>query len=85
MSLFSRLVMTGVRRAMQDPRVQAKAAEVAQREVKPRVEAAARAGRDQLGRAAQDWREASQEADPRERPAEFAGRFAGRLKRRLLD
>ncbi len=85
MPLMRRLVMTGVQRLLQDPKVQAKAAEVAQREVKPRVEAAARAGKQQLSEAAQDWRNAADEVSPREKPAEFAGRFAGRLKRRLLD
>ena len=85
MPLMRRLVMTGVQRLLQDPRVQAKAAEVAQREVKPRVEAAARVGKEQLSEAAQDWRNAAEEVNPREKPAEFAGRFAGRLKRRLLD
>ncbi len=81
MPLMRRLVMTGVQRLLQDPRVQAKAAEVAQREVKPRVEAAARAGKQQLTEAAQDWRNAAEEVNPRDKPAEFAGR----LKRRLLD
>ena len=58
---------------------------MAQREVKPRVEAAARVGKEQLASARQDWREASQEVDPREKPAEFAGRLVGRVKRRLID
>ena len=83
--IIRQLVMAGVKRALQDPRVRAKAADVAQKEVKPRVEAAARIGREQLASARQDWRQASQEVDPREKPAEFAGRLVGRVKRRLID
>ena len=85
MPIIRQLVMAGVKRALQDPQVRAKAAEVAQKEVKPRVEAAARVGREQLASARQDWRQASQEVDPREKPAEFAGHLVGRVKRRLID
>ncbi len=85
MPIIRQLLMAGVKRALQDPEVRAKAADVAQKEVKPRVEAAARAGKQQFVSAKQDWRQASQEIDPREKPAEFAGRFVGRVKRRLLD
>lgn len=77
--------MEGVKRALQDPRVRAKAADVAQKEVKPRMQAAARVGREQLTSAKLDWQKASQEVDPREKPAEFAGRLVGRVKRRLID
>ena len=85
MPIIRQLLVAGVRRALEDPRVRAKAAEVADREVKPRVQAAARAGREQLASAKRDWCEASQEVDPREKPAEFAGRLVGRFKRRLID
>ena len=85
MPIIRQLVIAGVRRALQDPRVRAKAADVAQKEVKPRVQAAARVGREQLTSAKQDWQKAAQEVDPREKPAEFAGRLVGRVKRRLID
>jgi len=70
MILLRRLLFAAAKRAALDPRVQAKAVELYQREVKPRA-----------ARARAELREIAEEADPREDPRAFARK----LKERFVD
>jgi len=64
-----------------NPRARAKAAEVFEKEVKPRAARAWRQGKPKLEAARRDIQEIAREVDPRKDP----GRFAAKLKRRFID
>ncbi len=76
-----RLLFNAARKAAADPRIRAKAAEVFEREVKPRAKAAWAETRPKLEAARDDVKEAAAKVDPRDDPAGFAGE----LKRRLAE
>ncbi len=76
-----RLLFHAARKAAADPRVRAKAAEVFEREVKPRAKAAWAETRPVLEAARDDIKQAAAKADPRDDPAGFAGE----LKRRIAQ
>ncbi len=79
MPLLRSLLMRAALRIASDPRVQAKAAEVYDGEVKPRAEAAWSRAKPKLAAAKAELREVAREADPRGRARELARK----LKRRL--
>ncbi len=81
MSLIARLLLAAARRAAADPRVQAKAAEIYQNEVKPRARAAWRQTKPRLVAAKQDLKHIARETDPRDDPKGFAVK----LKKRFVD
>lgn len=80
MLILRRLLTRVAARVASDPRVQAKAAEVLEQEVKPRAQAAWRRAKPKLESARDELREIAQETDPREHP----GRFAAKVKDRVL-
>ncbi len=69
MPLLRRLLLTAARRVAADPKVQAKAADVYQRDVKPKISAA----KDEL-------RDLAGEVNPLEDPAGFARRLGARIR-----
>jgi len=70
-----------VKRLASDPRARAKAAEVFEKEVKPRAAQAWRQGKPRFDAAKRDIQEIAREADPRKDPR----RFVAKLKRRFFD
>ncbi len=76
-----RLLFHAARKAAADPRVRAKAAEVFEREVKPRAKAVWAETKPRLEAARDDIKQAAAKADPRDDPAGFAGE----LKRRIAQ
>ena len=81
MALLHRLLLQAARRAAADPRLQAKAADFYQNEVKPRARAAWRETKPRLAAAKQDLKDIARETDPRDDPKGFAVK----LKRRFVD
>ncbi len=86
MAIFPRLLIHAARRLASDPRVRAKAAEVIEKEVKPRAEAAWRRTKPKIDAAKAELSDIAAETDPRENPRKFARkvkeRFFERGKRR---
>ena len=81
MPILRRLFVHAATRLASDPRVRAKAAEVVEREVKPRAAAAWQRTRPKLEAARDDLRDIAAETDPRENPRAFAAK----VKARFLD
>jgi len=81
MPFLRRILMEATRRAAGDPRVQEKAADILEREVKPRARAVADKARPTVTAARADFRDAAREANPRENPLGFARA----LKKRFID
>ncbi len=81
MALIYRLLLAAARRAATDPRVQAKAADIYQNEVKPRARAAWQETKPRLAAAKQDLKDIARETDPRDDPKGFAVK----LKKRFVD
>ncbi len=86
--IFRRLLFYAASWIASNPRVRAKAAEVFEREVKPRAEEAWRkakpkldAAKAEIDAAKAEIEDIAREADPRENPR----KFAAKLKERLLD
>ena len=79
--LIRSLLMNAARKLAADPRVQAKAAEIIDREVKPRAEAAWRGTKPKLAAVKAELQEIAEEADPVTQPRAFAAR----LKARFLE
>ena len=80
--LFLRtLLWRAARHFVADPRVRAKAAEVYQREVKPRAQAVGRTARGRLAAGRDELRDIAGEIDPREDP----GAFLAKVKSRFID
>ncbi len=81
MIILRRILSEAVRRLAGDPRVQAKAAEFVERDVKPRARAAMARARPVLDAARDDVRAAARDADPKSDPVGFAKQ----LKKRFID
>ena len=81
MWMLPRLLLRAVKRIASDPRVQAKATEVFEKEVKPRAKAAWRQTKPRLDTAMTELRDIARETDPRENPR----KFVAKVKQRLLD
>ncbi len=88
MVLLRRLLWHAARHIALDPRARAKAAEMYEKEVKPRARAAWRQARPKLDAAKAEMdtaraalKDIAAETDPRKNPRQFAAR----VKRRFLD
>ncbi len=81
MAILRRLLVHAATRLTSDPRVRAKAADVLEREMKPRAAAAWRRTRPKLEAARDELRDIAEETDPRENPRGFAAK----VKERFLD
>ena len=81
MPILRRLLIRAATRLASDPRLRAKAAEVVDREVKPRAQAAWRRTRPKLESARDELKDIARETDPRENPRAFAAK----VKARILD
>ncbi len=88
MPLLRRLLLHAARHIALDPRARAKAAEIYEKEVKPRARAAWRQARPKLDAAKAEMdtaraelKDIAAETDPRKNPRQFAAR----VKRRFLD
>ncbi len=79
--LLRRLLFNAARKAAADPRVRAKAADVYEREVKPRAKAAWAEAKPRLEAARDDVKDAAAKVDPRDDPAGFTGE----VKRRFIE
>ena len=79
MAIFPRLLLHAARRLASDPRVRAKAAEVFDKEVKPRAEAAWRRTKPKIDSAKAELRDIAAETDPRKDPRKFARKVKERL------
>ncbi len=78
---FRRLLFYAASWIASNPRARAKAAEVFEREVKPRAEEAWRQAKPKLDAAKAEIEDIAREAGPRKNPRQFAAK----LKERLLD
>ncbi len=81
MPLLQRLLVHAASRLARDERVRAKAAEIVDREVKPRAAAAWQKTKPKLEAARDDRRTIAAETDPRDKPREFAAK----VKKRFID
>ena len=79
LAMLRRLLLRTVWRIASDPRVQAKAAEVYGRDVKPRAKAAWEGAKPKLNAVRDDVKRAADAADPRESPVKFAAELKNRL------
>lgn len=76
MTLVRSFLMRAARRAASDPRVRAKAKDVYQTQVQPRMVETSKTLR-------KDWEEQVSQTRPSDNPMRFAGRMTGRVKKRL--
>ena len=85
MAILRRMLFHAAKRLGSDPRVRAKAAQVFDGDVKPRVQAAWRRTKPKLDAAKAELSDIARETDPREHPRAFAAkvkeRFVNRKKR----
>lgn len=81
MPILRRALWLAAKQLASDPRSRRKAAEVYQRELRPRAVAAWRRTRPRIDAARDELREATRQTDPRQDPRGFAAD----LKRRFLD
>lgn len=81
MMLWRRLLFRAAVRAASDPRLQAKAREVFDKDVRPRAEDAWRRTKPRLNAARADLLDAAKAADPRLDPGRFAGEVIKRWRR----
>ena len=79
MALIHRLLFHAAQRLATDPRVKAKAAELIETEVQPRVRDAWQQAKPRIDAARSDLAQIATETDPREKPKEFAVRVKHRL------
>jgi len=79
MGKLGRFLVRTAKQIAQDPRVREKAAEVYEKEVKPRAREAWRKGKPKLEEAKDDLRKIARESDPRKDPKEFARRVKQRF------
>jgi hypothetical protein len=79
MSILHRALGLAVQRIVGDPRVRAKAAEVVERELKPRIKEAVERARPRLEAARDEIREIAKETDPKRDPAGFARKLGRRV------
>ena len=80
--MWHRLLFRAAVRAASDPRLQAKARDVFDEEVRPRAEDVWRRAEPRLDAARSDLLDAAKAADPRRDPARFAGEVIKRWRRR---
>ena len=85
MVILRRLLVQAATKLVSDPRVRAKAADVFEREVKPRAAAAWRQTKPKLESVRDELREIAEEADPRDNPRAFAAKLRDRLRDRGDD
>ncbi len=85
MMILRRALGLAVRRIAADPRVRAKAAEVVESELKPRIKEAVERARPRLEAARDELREIAREADPRRDPAGFARKLGKRVRQIAKD
>ena len=81
MTILRTLLFRAARHLASDERVQRKAAETYQEQVKPRADTVWQAAKPRIDEARADIGTIAKETDPRKHPA----RFAGRATRRLLN
>ena len=79
--MIRRMLARAAMRAAADPRVQERAADVYEREIKPRARAVVENAKPTVQAARDDLRAAAHESDPRRDPVGFAKA----LKRRFVD
>jgi len=77
-----RLLWIAAKRVAADERVQAKASQVIEAEIKPRARAAWGRTKPKLERARSELRDMAAETDPRRDPGAFVANVAKRLRRR---
>jgi hypothetical protein len=82
MGRISWLLGRTIRQLAMNPRVQAKASEVMEKEVKPRAQEAWRQAKPRLDAAKEELRHLAAETDPRKSPKEFAARVKERFFKR---
>lgn len=85
MTILQRALGLAVRRIVADPRVRAKAAEVVETELRPRIKEAVERARPRLEAARDEVREIAREADPRSDPAGFARKLGNRVRQVAKD
>jgi hypothetical protein len=80
MAFLNRLFAQAAAKLASDPRVRAKAAEVVEREVKPRAAEFWRQTKPKLESARDELRDIAAEADPRDDPRAFAAKVRQRIR-----
>ncbi len=85
MLLLRRALFFAVRRLAANPRVQRKAADVIEHEIKPRAQTAWRQVEPKLRAAKDEVKAAARAVDARKDPIAFAAEAAKRLRRRRKD
>lgn len=81
MAIISRWIISTATRLSTDPRVRAKAAEVFEKEVKPRAAETWRKTRPKLEATRDELTQMARDTDARKNP----GAFAAKLKKRYID
>ena len=79
MALFHRLLIGAARLIASDPRVQEKAADILENQVRPRAADAWRKTKPKIDAAKAGLRDAAAEADPLRDPRGFAAKLKGRI------
>ena len=77
--VLRRLLVDAVARLASDPRIRAKAADVLEREVKPRAAEAWRRTKPKLEATRDELRDIAAQTDPRENPRAFAAKIKERF------
>ncbi len=80
MLMLRSLLLRAARQLAADPRVQAKAADLYESEVKPRAQAAWRETKPKLDAAKSELQDIAKETDPRRDPRGFAAKLKARLR-----
>ena len=81
MAFLGRLLTRAATRLYRDPRIRAKAAEVLEHEIIPRVEATWRETKPKIAAARDELRDIAETTNPREKPREFAAK----VRERFID
>ncbi len=79
MALLPRLLIGAARLIASDPRVQEKAADILENQVRPRAEDAWRKAKPKIDAAKAELRDAAAESDPIRDPRGFAAKLKGRI------
>ncbi len=85
MLILRRALGLVARRIAADPRVRAKAAEVVEKELRPRIKEAVERARPRLEAARDELRDIAREADPRNDPKGFARKLGQRVRQVVKD
>lgn len=78
--MLRRLLLYAAKRIALDPRVQDKAAELYETELKPRARAAGRGAKAKFDVVKDELKDIAREADPREDPRAFAAKVKKRIR-----